>query len=1240
MQEIVDQLVRLRRVGQTMLLLQRVCVIAAWVVGVTAALILLDYVVRMPGPMRLFLLLAGIAALGAACWTYLRPAIEYRPDLTSLALRVERTIPALSGRLASGVEFAQSGLAESNPLAARAVAEAQRRAATHPLAGVIDSRRTRRDAVVFAVVALIATGLVMLSPATARTGLERIMFPFSGAQWPARTGVESLMVDGDAHPRGIPLPLRAKATLGDIERMRVNSRFRFVRNGQPGEWRSVMLTHQGDGLYEQLVDTDADAIEFIFQTEDAQTTQQLVRLVEPPSVRRATLTVEPPPYAPGVPVATHELGPGTDRRAAAPPVAEGSAVRLDLALNKPLPVPAVDGPGREQWVRGTLGWGGETLPSLTIDESDPARWTVSWNMNGTAQLALNLVDTDGIGNIDDIAYRIDAAPDRDPTVSIVEPQTDDAVLPTAVVNVLVEARDDLGVASVALDISREATNRGEPAVPLRRETREGGQTTERLEHTLSLADLEAVPGQVILLQAEAVDAFELEGRAHDAARSPVRRLRVITETELVEQIRRQLAVVRQNAIRIDTEQGELERAIEEAGPMVGAGRRQSQVGERLAQQSEALRLIAERQMRNGLGDEELEELLRATEERLERAGQASNRAAEALEERLAELSRDGAGSPQPGERAPGDRQRDGREGAERQGAPTGGEQRADGQASDQPPSDQQSGDQPGDQQRGDRPENDRAAEARPQAERERDEPVLEAQREVREELADLIALLDRDEDAWVVTRRLERLQEALEQAQRDTARLANQTVGRDREELSESELSELERIAARQRDAADEAGAVLDDMERRAEALDRLDPDRAGVMRQAARSGQQGSLERHLEEGAEQTAANRLQNAQASQQAAQRALDDVLRNMKESRRARARELQRQLASLVQSIERLVITQEDELIALAQVEDDAGVDDRARALIRLIQNTDAVTDEARRAGREADRIVRVLGRASDAQGAAVQALRAEPADLDRARDTEERALELLKEALAEAQKLQDRVERAEAERQREEMLELYRNLAETQVALLQETRKVEQEGGRRQLLDARRVGIAQGQVRTTLADLSSEYPAVEQSSLFSLTHRRMDEWSQAAESALAEGGVGEPTQQAQSRIADSLSRIVQALESAQPDPEPFERAQAGGDDSGGGNQGGAQPPLIPPVAELKLLRGLQEQVYEATKSLDTAEATPTREAALQLLAEEQRELFQLALEMLAQLSQQQPDAPDRDQAAPDDNGGQP
>ena len=50
----------------------------------------------------------------------------------------------------------------------------------------------------------------------------------------------------------------------------------------------------------------------------------------------------------------------------------------------------------------------------------------------------------------------------------------------------------------------------------------------------------------------------MDGVRHQPATSPLRRLRVIDETDFATQLRRQLSAVRQNAIRIEAQQGEVQ----------------------------------------------------------------------------------------------------------------------------------------------------------------------------------------------------------------------------------------------------------------------------------------------------------------------------------------------------------------------------------------------------------------------------------------------------------------------------------------------------------------------------------------------------------------------------------------------------------------------------------------------------------------------------------------------------------
>lgn len=294
------------------------------------------------------------------------------------------------------------------------------------------------------------------------------------------------------------------------------------------------------------------------------------------------------------------------------------------------------------------------------------------------------------------------------------------------------------------------------------------------------------------------------------------------------------------------------------------------------------------------------------------------------------------------------------------------------------------------------------------------------------------------------------------------------------------------------------------------------------------------------------------------------------------------------------------------------------------MIRLKQNTDGVVDEARRGGAETERIARIIGRGSDAQGVAIGHLRAEPPRRPEATTAEEQALERLQEALDLSKKAQQRAADEEAQRQRAELLEKYRDAQEKQVGVLEQTLTIAKQanGGRRALLEARRLGGVQQQVREQVAAIRDGSEVVQQSKVFTRAHALVDQWSKEAEQALSEGDMGPLATAAQARISEALATIIAALESSPPEEAPFDDGQNGGQGGGQGGDGNNQgaPPTIPPRSELMLLRGLQEQLYRQTRALDDAGLVgdARRDAALEL-GKRQHDLADLAQQMLQDMS---------------------
>ena len=141
MRQVMAELEHLRRRTRLMLFVQRGSLLGASTLGVVVVLLLLDYGLRLPSAFRLVMLLGGLALLVTGLLRYLFAVLGYRPSLTQLALRVERTMPSMRGRLASGVEFTMSGLDQENPLAARSVRETQRRLSGDSVNRIIRSGR-------------------------------------------------------------------------------------------------------------------------------------------------------------------------------------------------------------------------------------------------------------------------------------------------------------------------------------------------------------------------------------------------------------------------------------------------------------------------------------------------------------------------------------------------------------------------------------------------------------------------------------------------------------------------------------------------------------------------------------------------------------------------------------------------------------------------------------------------------------------------------------------------------------------------------------------------------------------------------------------------------------------------------------------------------------------------------------------------------------------------------------------
>lgn len=1223
----------LRRTAWLQLIIQRVGLGLAVLIGAAVVAGLLDFVLRMPMALRAIFWLGGVALAAWFIAVRLLPAWRFQPTLTDVALRLESTPAAkeagLRGVLASGLELAQgregSGPASIADLASLSSSEASRRfAAMGRSAGLLDRRRLAAALGALSLAALPIIILVAAAPSLTRIGFLRVAAPWSSAVWPKRTQLASAGHTA-AHARGTPIALRALLSRSPRQpaQTQIEARYRTIIDGQSTPWRKAVLTWQGkratssldasapEGeLFEMLLDPGVAAgsnpetvatLEYAFASGDDATKIASILLVEPPSIIAASADIAPPEYAAAVlalvntnasvspstsalatkssadwTVGKVDLARARDQRSRIGPLLAGSRVTLTLDFNKPLAGPA---PGTERaWLQShlpALAAVADAGSAVDVDVKD-RRWRLTFTPSETIRVAIQPFDEHGITAREEHSVSLQVASDAPASAAVIEPPSDESVLPSAVVQVIGEGRDDVSLATVALRgvLARApAGSAGAAPEPTTQWselaaadtgaiTAPGPRTLLRAASTLELASISAASGDEVWLRAAVRDVLGVSTDAPEVL-SLTRRLRVISEAEFVEQVRAEMSNLRESAKRLADAQAALgaerDRAREDASAAAQQRSTQEALGDRMPPMADLAQRLLDRVDRNKLEDPSLRGMLTDAKEVIEEAREASDDAA-------AQLSALSSESP---------------------------------------------------------PEQRSAASKQNQAAQERVEKALD----------ELASMLDRGQDSWAVRRELERLLTEQAQVTSQTAAAGESTRGRAENELTPKERDDLDRVARRQEEIAQRTAGLVEQMETRAEQLGQSDPGQAEAMRRAAQKARNERVAERQRDAAQQTRQNQSGPAQQQQQKAQEALEEMMEELERSDQRQDEALRRTLADLADSLEKLIEQQEGELKRVATTIagglEGSGLD---AGMIALHQNTLDVLGKAEAGkGPGVEKIALLIDGAAQSQSAATVSLRAR--ELIEAEAHERASLTKLRSALEEVSKQEEQAEERDAARQRAQLRKAYQELLEQQVAIQAETLPlVNKELSRRDRSQARALGEQQVAIATALEQLRSSTQEIAESRTFELANRRLDEAARRAAAAL---GAGEATRAVQRDQATAV-RVLQGLVEALKDPkktDEFREEQGGGGGGGGGGQG-QKPPLIPPIAEIRLLRSMQGEAAELTRAAAEANG-PDGAADLDAAASLQTELAEQARALMEKLKNESgtPDVADPGSPAP-------
>lgn len=1154
---------------------------------------LLDYLIRMPRPMRVVLWLIGLVLVIGAIRRYLLPAARFRPSLTDLALRIEQTPAGTSAGLrdvlAAGLEF--HGPDDAQPTGLRRQISAMAsglfsglrfRSVLRPVGGA------RRGLTLLLLVVAVLGSVVSLAPLMTLLGAKRTLMPWTSVEWPSRTALLDA-TDVKAHATTAALPMRAVLTRTNRSpgQTRVTVKYRLIEDGGAGETESALLTPQGakrdrdlpGEVYERLLDprslaTASDSsrrertLEYWFETSDSRTDPATIKLVEPPVVTRLRVNIAPPGYAiqslegeSGFVAGTKDLGAGRPDAVAIAPVLVGSEIGVEFDLNKEIPLPPSARGSEAQTFARKLMQSDHVPQDIAITRLENG-FRLNWTAQETTRFGAVLEDAYGIKSPDPASVAIVVVPDRAPSVSVLEPARDESVLASAVIDVVGEAKDDVALSWLTMEarvLASPADSPGAPPEP-RGQPLEiatwkpvadaGAQQIARAEATIELQTFDVKPGDEVHLFAVAKDNFALDGQTREPVLSTARKLKIIGESQLIEQILAELGTIRSAAQRIDQDEQRLQRDIPKLAEKDGSDRAarmkkdQQALTERLSPPAALVKRLTERVDRNALPDRTLRQMLDEASRLLDAAADRSGEASQALER---------AQSKDP--EAPAD-----------------------------------------------------AGEA---------ERAREAQSGVRDAMARLASVLDQGKDGWATRREIEKLLEDQTRITEQTRELSRETGGKRLQDLSPAQRQELERLARAQQDLSQRARAATDALQDRAGKTRSTDPTQAEAMERAAQQSSRDQLEGMMQEASKSAGENQTATANDYQKKSEETLQKMMEELDKGNQKKNDTLRRMLAELVEQIEDLMARQSAELTKLADPSTVAPGETLDGSQIRLNQDTISVADTARQGGPETGAVADAMDAGANDQAAAVKSLRLSPADSPGADRWERSALAHLTDARDLARKLSEQSEQDEAERQREELRKAYDQFLQKQIAIRGDTSGfVGKDLSRRDRAAVRSLGEKQEDLRQQLADLQAKTSELSNDGVFNFSHRRLDTLMNRAGGSLKDGIASKSVDLDQAASATLLRSLVDALTQSQNEQD-FRNSEGSGG-GGGAGQGGPRP-VIPPLAELKLLRALQQDAAGRTRDASERENDAVTVAEIGRL---QRELADQGQELIKKLAQQQ------------------
>ncbi|MFH0981071.1 MAG: hypothetical protein V2A79_05990 [Planctomycetota bacterium] len=1193
-------------------------------------MVFLDWWLWLPSLLRLAL--TAVFALGgagvAAHWI-IRPLLAPF-KLSELAGKLERHFPDLSDRLTSTVGFLSDetvptyrescgGSAPrfgSQTLVRRVIDDTAGMVRQMPLEAALTLRPLVRCAAACLLLVTLATVIAWASPGWYRTGGTRYALPYRPMEWPRRVEIQPLQRDTKVAFGGALL-VRMRVLRGLDDDLRAIVR---VRDAAGGTSIFAMQREEAADFY-GTIDAITGDLAYWFEAGDADTAHAPCRVivVQPPAVADATLRVAAPAYAQPRAAEERDLAGGEIRAVI------GSTLTVQVRSSKPV---GLDNQGRPM---ASLEFDEAPPVPLALEDDDPTRLSGAFELRQNDAFRMVLKDAEGFENTARRDYRLIAAADEPPTVVVTEPAAVTEVTPTGSVTLVARADDDFGIQQIRL--VGELLNRSQEIdLPLADHppvTPTGGRRSTELRRVWELAPLKLQAGDVVIYRFIVTDNYAYAGAPGQSTTSPPLRLKLVAQAEFENRLRDDFALlearVRQALLDQEGMRDELHTlaadVIGGSGPARRLARVQSQLADQVRRLAERFDRVAERVRLNHAFDEQTRKQTTDAAAQLGRSASGSMAQAARALERLADPRALGA-----------------RRDADSRST-------SDSGLSPQPSA---------------------LDSAAAQAEL---ATAATSQKAAVDELQQVLRWMGRWSDFQEMVAKTRDLLDRQQQVRAAALRQGRTAVGKAPDTLNDEERARLKRVVREERQLAQDMDQWLRKARSLIEPLRAKDAPSAEALENALRAAAAQQVLPRMEKAADALSDNRIAAASIEQRAVEAGLTTVLTAL-EARQARElAELRKTLERLVDAVAELLRAQEALVAAVQEAAAPASqpVGPAAQPVGPAFQPVGPAAQPVGPAAQPVGPATQPVGPATQPVGPAFQPV-ADFADEQRAirRNTRQlgdqvsespaaaKAAGELAKAVPPMERAEEKLRVAAGEQAlvdqgvaiaalRAALAELELLAAQTdhrlmQMTLVETRRKLEELRNQQEQVNAATGELVetmrgQTQLSRTVTRRASALAAqqdgirnqtvalrreLENTAVYTWVLDRVTEKMSASREALVARRLEGPLVESQRDIVSELARLIDALASIEALPPPSEFAEGEG---GGGDAAAANQPPVPPVAELIVIKTMQEALHQQTAALHTARSgsEPTEEdlRRARAIGQEQEQLRELTVRVVRQ-----------------------